>query len=233
MSKKNILIIGGSSSIGECVVNKFFNSGYDVISTYSSNIITSNKVFKNLQLDLTSEQSMNSFARELKTTKSSIDSVVFLSGILLGKSLENYSLDEINKVFAINVVGQAKIISKLYSMLGNGSNILMMSSISAQRGSFDPIYASSKAAILGFIKSMADKLPKGSRINAIAPGLIDGSSMCEEMTTERQDFHKNKIHSGKLLSKLDLANVIYDLCQDHWTHLNGACIDLNGGQNVR
>jgi hypothetical protein len=40
-------------------------------------------------------------------------------------------------------------------------------------------------------------------------------------------------NSGKLLNEEDLAKIIFDLCQDHWNHLNGACIDLNGGQYVR
>jgi len=47
------------------------------------------------------------------------------------------------------------------------------------------------------------------------------------------DIHKAQINSGKLLNEEDLAKIIFDLCQDHWNHLNGACIDLNGGQYVR
>ena len=46
-------------------------------------------------------------------------------------------------------------------------------------------------------------------------------------------LHKKQIFSGNLLDKDDLAKIIFDLCQDHWGHLNGACIDLNGGQYLR
>ena len=53
------------------------------------------------------------------------------------------------------------------------------------------------------------------------------------MTSDRQELHKEQIHSGKLLDENALAKIIFDLCQDHWSHLNGACIDLNGGQYVR
>jgi len=233
MQNKSLLIIGGSSSVGNYVINKFDANGYDVISTFSSNKNKNNKALKNLQLDLTSDQSIKLFIEDLIKIKDSFDAVVFLSGVLPGKSLNEYSMDGINKVFSVNIIGQTQLISKLQPMISNKASILMMSSISAQRGSFDPIYASSKAAILGFVKSMMSKLPKGSRINAIAPGLIEKSTMFDEMDKERQDFHKNQIHSGELLSSSDLADVIFDLCQDHWSHLNGACIDLNGGQNVR
>jgi hypothetical protein len=34
-------------------------------------------------------------------------------------------------------------------------------------------------------------------------------------------------------SSIGLSQIVFDLCQDHWSHLNGACIDLNGGEHVR
>ena len=233
MKNKTLLIVGGSSSIGDFVINKFDTNGYDVISSFSSNKTNNNKVLKNIQLDLTSKKSIKLFIKELSEANKSINAVVFLSGVLPGKSLSEYSMEDINKVFSINIIGQIKLISMLQPIMSRKVRILMMSSISAQRGSFDPIYASSKAAISGFTKSMMSTLPKDATINAIAPGLIEESAMFDEMTNERQDFHKNQIHSGKLLLGSDLADIIFDLCQDHWSHLNGACIDLNGGQNVR
>lgn len=233
MNNKTLLIVGGSSSIGDFVINKFDTNGYDVISSFSSNKTNNDKVLKNIQLDLTSKTSIKLFIKELSEANKSINAVVFLSGVLPGKSLSEYSMEDINKVFSINIIGQIQLISMLQPIMSRKVRILMMSSISAQRGSFDPIYASSKAAISGFTKSMMSTLPKDATINAIAPGLIEESAMFDEMTNERQDFHKNQIHSGKLLLGSDLADIIFDLCQDHWSHLNGACIDLNGGQNVR
>lgn len=233
MQNKNLLIIGASSSIGNSIINKFDANGYDVISTFSSNKIVNSKTLENFQLDLTSDNSIKLFSEDLNKIIDSIDALIFLSGILPGKNLDEYSMDDINKVFSINIIGQIKLMSKLQPMIGSKACILMMSSISAQRGSFDPIYSSSKAAILGFVKSIMTKLPKGSRINAIAPGLIEQSAMFNDMDNERQQFHRNQTHSGNLLSSSSLAHMIFDLCQDHWSHLNGACIDLNGGQNVR
>lgn len=233
MNNKTLLIVGGSSSIGDFVINKFDANGYDVISSFSSNKTNNDKVLKNIQLDLTSKTSIKLFIKELSEANKSINAVLFLSGVLPGKSLSEYSMEDINKVFSINIIGQIQLISMLQPIMSRKVRILMMSSISAQRGSFDPIYASSKAAISGFTKSMMSTLPKDATINAIAPGLIEESAMFDEMTNERQDFHKNQIHSGKLLLGSDLADIIFDLCQDHWSHLNGACIDLNGGQNVR
>jgi hypothetical protein len=54
-----------------------------------------------------------------------------------------------------------------------------------------------------------------------------------DMTVDRQEYHRNQVPSKQLLRNQDLANIVFDICQDHWAHLNGACIDLNGGQYVR
>lgn len=134
---------------------------------------------------------------------------------------------------SINFSGQAKVLLRLLPLFTSRSCVLMCSSISAHRGSYDPIYAASKGALLSLVKSLATSLPPGARINAIAPGLIQDSTMFEAMSPERQEHHRNQVPSKQLLRKQDLAEIIFDLCQDHWAHLNGACIDLNGGQHVR
>jgi len=147
--------------------------------------------------------------------------------------LGKYEFSNIDEVMAVNFNGQAKLILKILPMLTSQSRLLLFSSISAQRGSFDPIYAASKGALLSLVKSLASGLPPGARINSIAPGLIQDSAMFLDMTTERQEYHRSQIPSKQLLRSQDLAKIVFDLCQDHWSHLNGACVDLNGGQYVR
>ena len=172
-------------------------------------------------------------SKKLVSEKISIDILVSLAGILPGKNLLEYSFEEIDEVLSVNFSGQAKLIRNILPLLTNKSKLLLFSSISAQKGSFDPIYSASKGAILSFIKSLLPTIPEGATINAIAPGLIQDSTMFKDMTKDRQEFHKKQIFSGNLLDKDDLAKIIFDLCQDHWGHLNGACIDLNGGQYLR
>jgi NAD(P)-dependent dehydrogenase (short-subunit alcohol dehydrogenase family) len=159
--------------------------------------------------------------------------LISLAGILPGKNLLEYTFEEIDKVLSINFTGQAKLIRNIVPLLSTNSKLLLMSSISGQKGSYDPFYSASKGALLSFVKSVLPSLPTGATINAIAPGLIQDSAMFKNMTFDRQESHKKQVNSGKLLNQDDLAKIIYDLCQDHWNHLNGACIDLNGGQYVR
>jgi len=183
-------------------------------------------------LDLEKNKSIENFIKKVCSTLSHIDTAIFLAGILPGKNLEEYDIAVMEKVMAINLTGQAKIVKGLLSLLDLNSQVIMISSISAQKGSYDPIYAASKGAILSFVKSLAVSLG-GVRVNAIAPGLIEDSTMFKEMSTDRQDLHRQQTTQKRLLYMSDLAGVIYDISKNHWKHLNGACIDLNGGQYVR
>ena len=232
---KTIIVLGGSSSIGKSICNEFNTQDNRVISTYFSkkDLLNNSKNTESICLNLNDNESIIDFSKKLVSEKISIDILVSLAGILPGKNLLEYSFEEIDEVLSVNFIGQAKLIRNILPLLTNKSKLLLFSSISAQKGSFDPIYSASKGAILSFIKSLLPIIPEGASINAIAPGLIQDSTMFKDMTKDRQEFHKKQIFSGNLLDKDDLAKIIFDLCQDHWGHLNGACIDLNGGQYLR
>jgi 3-oxoacyl-[acyl-carrier protein] reductase len=229
---ETVLIIGASSSIGQAISLRFCMADR-VITTHTSQMPAGSDNQTAFHLDLRKDLSIERFIEELKTISLRIDIVIFLSGMLPGKDLKGYTFDEVDEVMAVNFSGQAKLLMKMLPFLTKRSRLLMFSSISAQRGSFDPIYAASKGALLSFVKSMCNQLPTGARINAVAPGLIQDSNMFYEMGLQRQEFHRKQIPSERLLSQKSLADIVFDICQPHWAHLNGACIDLNGGQYVR
>jgi NAD(P)-dependent dehydrogenase (short-subunit alcohol dehydrogenase family) len=232
---RTIVILGGSSSIGKAIFNQFNKKDNKIISTYFSEDSLANTP-KNNELfcvDLDNNKSIIEFSEKLISEKITIDVLISLAGILPGKNLLEYTFEEIDKVLSINFTGQAKLIRNIIPLLSTKSKLLLMSSISGQKGSYDPFYSASKGALLSFVKSVLPSLPTGATINAIAPGLVQDSAMFKNMTFDRQESHKKQVNSGKLLNQDDLAKIIYDLCEDHWSHLNGACIDLNGGQYVR
>ena len=232
---RTIVILGGSSSIGKAIFNQFNKKDNKIISTYFSEGSPAN-TSKNNELfcvDLDNNKSIIEFSEKLISEKITIDILISLVGILPGKNLLEYTFEEIDKVLSINFTGQAKLIRNIIPLLSTKSKLLLMSSISGQKGSYDPFYSASKGALLSFVKSVLPSLPTGATINAIAPGLVQDSAMFKNMTFDRQESHKKQVNSGKLLNQDDLAKIIYDLCEDHWSHLNGACIDLNGGQYVR
>ena len=81
----------------------------------------------------------------------------------------------------------------------------MFSSISGQKGSFDPIIQP-KGAVLSFVKSMVSQIPKVQLL--ITLPLIEESSMYFAMKKNRRDFHRSQTQTGQLLKTDDLSNII-------------------------
>jgi len=229
----NVLIVGASSSIGESIAQKFSGDHYNQLLTCRGELpykpLANAEV---IQLDLCDVKSITRFADGIERKKLKIDICIVLAGILPGKNLVDYSDDMIDAVFCANISGHAKLIRDLLPAFSRGGQIIMMSSISGERGSFDPIYAASKGAVISFVKSLATWLAPDIRVNAIAPSLIDGSLMFDEMNHDRQQYHVQNNPMKSLVNKQDLASVIYDLTMPHWRHLNGVILRVNGGQYI-
>jgi 3-oxoacyl-[acyl-carrier protein] reductase len=238
--QRNVLIAGASSSIGIPVTERFVGAGDAVLATYFtggskfSALLSGGKgVLTVAQLDVTSEDSRERFVREDVPAFAPLDVVLLLAGYLPGESLADYDTAKVEPVMAINFVGQALLLKQLLPRLGQDSHVIMMSSIAAQRGSYDPLYAAAKGAVLPFVKSMVRALAGKARINAVAPALIEGSTMYDDMAPEIRANHRSSTPTSRLVQIEDLAAQLFDLCQPHWHNLNGACIDLNGGQDMR
>lgn len=183
-------------------------------------------------LDLTKRHSIDGFLNAALRTFSPIDHVVLLSGVLPGRNMEEYDWDAMNQVVQVNFTGQLYLVGRLLKYMRVGGSILCVSSIAAERGSYDAAYAGSKAAIVAMAKSVATWQGARLRANCVAPGLIEGSRMFDEMLPERREIHRDRVPNKELLNAADLALVIKDLTEKHWSHLNGAVIRLNGGSYV-
>ncbi len=234
MASRNVLVVGAGSSIGQVVVESFLRSDDRVLATvHLQRPASLNK--RNVTvavLDLQDADSISYFCDEPISKFEHIDIVVFLSGMLPGLKLSDYDDELMRQVMTVNFTGQAALLKRLLPYLSEGSLVLMMSSISAERGSFDPIYAASKAALIGFVKSLATWLAPKVRFNVITPALIDDSTMFNEMDPERRAFHVKQTPTGRLTTKYDIAGVIHTLCEPAWSNVNGQVIRINGGSYV-
>ena len=230
MNNNHTLIIGGTTSLSEQIINIFIQNDHKVTTTYHKTKVENSNVDL-IKLNCDSDESILEFNLDCKK-KPLLKNLIFLTGILPGKSVQDYTYEEINRVMNINFNSVAKIISSLLNHFSNNSQILIMSSISGQRGSYDPIYAASKSAIIGLGKSLSQTLTPVTRTNIIAPGLVEQSSMFNEMKTERKEYHEKNNPLNCLLQKEALAEIIYELTTEKWNHLNGAIIPINGGSYV-
>ena len=224
--KNKCLIIGIKSSLGIEIEKVFRKSNYDVIGTSRDfkNSMNPEEIF----LDFEDTDSLDKLFKNLHN----VDCIIFCSGILKGKELQEYEDDEIINVFQSNIIGPIMILNRIIDKLNKKCSILFIGSIAGSAGSYDEIYASTKSAIYGFVKSLAKKSKDSIRINCISPGLIENSSMIEKFIDSEIENHIKQTPTNKLNKIEHLAKVCFDISQNEWSQLNGQIIDINGGRYV-
>jgi NAD(P)-dependent dehydrogenase (short-subunit alcohol dehydrogenase family) len=119
---------------------------------------------------------------------------------------------------------------------GKGS-IASTSSVSALTGGGffgGPHYSAAKAGMLGLTKDMARELgPKGIRVNAVAPGMVDTDIRGDLMSQEIFDKILSTIPMGRIASPREIASAFLFLASDLSSFVTGATIDVNGGMYIR
>lgn len=232
-TRARALVVGASSRIGRAVVAELETRGLDVVATYHRHApVDGSPGTKWHALDVTSQTSIDALTQEISSSGQGLDVIVMAAGLLRGKPLDCYDLEAVDEVMRVNFSGPASVIASVLPFLNDGSCVVMFSSVSGERGSYDPIYAASKGAIISLVKSLATRLAPKTRFVAIAPGLVEDSGMYSEMKPERQAFHRDAVPVGRLITPQEIARIVFDLTQDHWTHANGSCVRINGGSYV-
>lgn len=229
-AQNRVVILGGSSSAGKSVVEAFVKAGDHILTTYNDSPLAqlpSNAT--SCRLDLRDNTSISDFVEIKLAAFGAIDRVVLLPGVLPGKSLGDYDDSEIDHVVAINFTSQVKLVRRMLPYMADGSLLIFVSSISGERGSYDPIYAASKGAMIPFAKSLATWLAPKIRCVVVSSALIQGSTMFQAMQSDRRAQHLERMPNKELVDSEDLARVIVDISQPHWRHANGSVIQLYGG----
>ena len=108
--------------------------------------------------------------------------------------------------------------------------IVNISSVAGQIGNVGQTnYSASKAAIIGFTKTVAREVAvRGVTVNAVAPGFID-TEMTAVLPEKIKESFKEQIPLGKLGRPEDVAEVVYWLSSDAATYITGQVIHVNGG----
>ena len=151
-------------------------------------------------------------------------------GLLVCDKLTDNSDQDITKTLYVNLVSVAMVLERLVSI--NEMRTVVMSSISGKAGSYDTLYAATKAGVDLLVKSFAPQLPPNSRLNAISPGIIEDA----RMTNVRTDLDilaekKQKTPTQVFCSSMEVAQLSYFLLFEA-NNMTGENLNVNGGMYV-
>ena len=224
-----VFVLSGSSSIGQAAIRVLLDAGHEVCATYRSGVPDGLDAATWIHADVRSTADLDA----LSGPAGGADVLLLLPGLSLGRTLDAYDDDLIADVVDVNFSGQFRAIQRIAPVLSDDSHIIILGSQAGQRGSSDPLYGATKGAMHALAKSLAKSLTPRTRVNVVAPGMVTGTAMHDGTSPAVLDMHLKTTPTGHLISAADLAHVLLDIMQPHWSQLNGACIDINGGMYVR
>jgi NAD(P)-dependent dehydrogenase (short-subunit alcohol dehydrogenase family) len=242
--RRALLLTGASRGIGHATVKRFSAAGWRVI-TCSRHPFPENCPWEmgpedHIQLDLADEVSTLKAIDEIKERldhgqlHALVNNAAISPKADAGKRLSSMdtALDVWRHVFRVNFFAPILLARGLVNELKAAQGaVVNVTSIAGSR--VHPFagaaYATSKAALASLTREMAaDFGPLGIRVNAIAPGEIDTAILSPG--TEEIVAHQIPLH--RLGTPDEVAKIIYVLCTEMSSYVNGAEIHINGGQHV-
>jgi len=232
------LVTGANGGIGSTTALKLVMNGFKVILNYHVDKdkaveIASSLGEKNtllIEADITNVEAVKEMTIKALEKFGRIDVLVNNAGITRDRTFVKMSREEWDELINVNLNGAFNVTKAVIGIMlkQGGGTIINISSIVGEVGNFGQTnYSASKAALIGFTKSLAKEVAsKGITVNAIAPGFVN-----TEMTRKIPETIKRKILEqipvGRFATPEEIADVVLFLCNA--TYITGTVIDVNGG----
>ena len=249
---KTALVTGASRGIGRATASALAEAGAHVLVHYGRSVEEAESLVAAIQAK---GGSANAISADLGTPNGAallagqvrsivgdrLDVLVLNAGISKAARIADYTIEDFDNLFATNVRSPFFLVQQLLPVFGEGSNITVISSATARTVAGKPglenpsvlAYASTKGALETLVKHWAAILgPRGIRVNAIAPGVID-TDMSNFTKTEAGREVALEMQALKRIGKPeDIADVVAFVASDGARWITGASIPVDGGSKL-
>lgn len=239
---KTAFVTGGTGGIGQAICQRFSQEGAQVIAADLAPAGALSKGVRYLAYDVTAEDDIKNTFAQLENDWSKLDILVNAAGIEIEESIENTTLEQWNRIFAVNVTGTF-LTSKYALPLLRKSGAASLINFGSYDGFIaDPqlaAYCATKGAVHALTKAMAcDHGPEGIRVNAICPGYIN-TPMLQSFFGDSGDIDSLKqavrdVHPLRTFGEPeDIANLVNWLASDEARYASGQLWVLDGGLSAQ
>jgi 3-oxoacyl-[acyl-carrier protein] reductase len=249
---KTALVTGASRGIGRAIALALAETGAHVLVHYGRSGQEAESLVESIRsrggradairADLGTQEGATLLAKEVRSIVGNrLDVLVSNAGISKAATIKDHTVEDFDNLFATNVRSPFFLVQQLLPILGEGSNIIVVSSIGAHAVVGNPglenpsilAYASTKGALETLVKNWAAILgPQGIRVNAVAPGVID-TDMSNFAKTEAGHETTLGMQALKRIGKPeDMADVVVFLASDKARWITGASIPVDGGSKL-
>jgi len=239
MDQTNVLVTGCSRGIGLAIAKKLIDEGYFVVGTSRSKIDLANLLGSDNCLhqavDISNEDDISLMIESLIKQEIHIHCLVNNAGITKDQLFMRMNSDDWNSVINTNLNGvfyltKSLIKSMVKSKYGRIINISSVAGLMGNAGQVN--YASSKAALSGFTKSLAKELAsRNITVNNVCPGFIE-SDMTKELSDAQLDNALQQIPLQRFGTAEEVASLVAYLLSDAANYITGQELSIDGGMYI-
>lgn len=245
--RKRALVTGGATGIGRAAVLHLARAGFDVALNYRSSADAARATAAEAEAagakvlllagDVADDAQVRAMLKQVEAAFSGLEALINNAGTTIStppKDLDAVSVEDWDRVFAVNVRGLFLVTRAAVPLLKRGENpsIVNTASIVGLRPGPQPLpYAASKAAIVSLTKQLAGALGPEIRVNAVAPGWMEGEWM-ERMLGDNygrlMERRAKATPLGRCVTADDVAETILSLILSN-RFVTGEIIVIDGG----
>lgn len=237
---RNVIVTGGSRGLGLAVARRLVAEGFRVIAAargesepLRAEIARSGGALAFEPLDLADLDAIDDFALRLKKTYGAPYGLVNNAGLGTEGLLATMHNSQIEMLTRVNVTAPiflTKYVVRNMMSAGRGGRVVNMSSIIASTG-YNGLaaYGATKAAMVGFTKSLAREVGRmGITVNAVAPGFIE-TELTASLDAEDWDRIARRAALRRLAAPEDVANAVAFLLDDRAANVTGTVMTIDAG----
>jgi 3-oxoacyl-[acyl-carrier protein] reductase len=234
---KVALVTGASRGIGKAIAVQLKELGAVVIGTATSEhgaerISEYLGEGNGLVLNVTQDESIATLFETIKENQGTVDILVNNAGITRDNLMMRMKDDEWDEIIDTNLTSIFKISKTVLRpmMKKRTGRIINIGSVVGTMGNAGQVnYATAKAGLLGFTKSLAREVAsRGITVNTVAPGFID-TDMTQTLTDEQKEGISSQVPANRLGKPEEIANAVAFLASDGAAYITGETLHVNGG----
>jgi len=245
LSGKTALVTGASRGIGRATALGLAAAGAQVLVHYGRGAAEAEAVVQEIRdaggraealgADLAAPDGPHKLAAAVRRIVGGrLDILVANAGIAKAAAIEDYTVEDFDALFAVNVRAPFFLVQQLLPILGEGSSVILLSSLAA-RASVGTLsaYAATKGAIDTLVKHFAAALgERGVRVNAVAPGVVETDMSNFARTDAGRDYTLSIQAMKRVAQPDDIAGVVAFLASDAARWVTGDTVSVDGGSKL-
>ncbi len=242
---KTALVTGASRGIGRATALALAKGGAQVLVHYANGKAEAEAVVEEIRAaggraqtvvaDLATADGPYKLAQQVRAIVGDrLDILVANAGVAKSATIEETTVEDFDRLFAVNVRAPFFLVQQLLPILREGSSVVLVSSLAA-RASVGTLaaYASTKGAVDTLVTHFAAALgPQGIRVNAVAPGVVATEMSSFVQSDAGRDFTLGMQALKRLAEPDDIARVIAFLACDQSRWITGESVHADGGSKL-